>query len=53
MVCVCVCVSAPFYAANSPTAIDGEYIVVFKKEIGDDIGKFWFMISKLMFINVF
>ena len=30
--------SAPLLAADSPTAIAGEYLVVFKNEVGDDEG---------------
>ena len=30
---------APLLAKDSPTAIDGEYLVVFKEEMGDDEGK--------------
>lgn len=32
--------TAPLFAADSPTAIEGEYLVVFKNEVGDDVGKF-------------
>ena len=31
--------TAPLYAADSPTAIDGEYVVVLKEELSDSDGK--------------
>jgi hypothetical protein len=33
--------AAPLLAEHSETAIEGEYIVVFKNEIGEDEGKYY------------
>ena len=30
--------TAPLYAADSPTAIDGEYVVILKEELSDSDG---------------
>lgn len=37
--------AAPLYGFDSETAIEGEYIVVFKNEIGDHIGKLFLILS--------